>query len=86
MTGYRHPENETVQNALVDRRNSQWVISAHAQDPLSCIDWKPRKQNAKQPGVLSLNYYTHYFFYLTHYFSWLTRISVAVNTAYALQI
>ena len=86
MTGCRHPENGTVQTAIVDQRNSEWVISAHAQGPLSWINWKPRKQNGKQPDVASLNYYTHYFFDYTHYFSWLTRIAVAVNTSYALQI
>ena len=86
MTGCRHLENGTVQTAIVDRRNSEWVISAHAQGPLTCINWKPRKQNAKQPDVASHSYYTHYFFYYTHYFSWLTRMAVAVYTSYALQI
>ena len=86
MTGCRHPENGTVQTAIVDRRKSEWMISAHAQGPLSWINCKPRKQNGKQPDVASLNYYTHYFFYYTHYFSWLTRMAVAVYTSYALQI
>ena len=86
MTGCLHPENGTVQTAIVDQRNSQWVISAYAQGPLSCINWKPHKQIGKQPNVASLNYYTHYFFHYTHYFSWLTRIAVAVKTSFALQI
>ncbi len=86
MTGRRHPENGTVQTAIVDRRSSEWVIIAHAQGPLTWINWKPRIQNGKQPDVASLNYYTHYFFYYTHYFSWLTRMAVAVYTSYALQI
>lgn len=86
MTGCGHPDNGTVQTAIVDRRHSEWVISAHAQGPITWINWKPRIQNETQPDVASLNYYTHYFSDYTHYFSWLTRIAVALNTSYALQI
>ncbi len=86
MTGCLHPDHGTVQTATVDRKNSEWVISAHAQGPLTWVNWKPHIQNGKQPDTASPNYYTHYFFDYTHYFSWLTRIVAAVNRSHALQI
>ena len=83
MTRCLHPDHGTVQTRIVDWRNSEWVISAHAQGPLTWINWKPRIQNGKQPDTAHMTYYTHYFFDYTHYFSWLTRIAVAVSTPYA---
>ncbi len=80
-----HLDNGTVQTAIVDWRNSEWVISAHAQGQRTWINWKPRIKKGKQPDGASLNYCTHYFFDYTH-FPWLTRIAVAVNKSYALQI
>ncbi len=79
MTECLHPDNRTVQTAILDPSNSEWVISAHEEGPVTCINWKPHIQNEKQPDGASLNYHTHYFFYYTHYCFWLTSTVVAMH-------
>ena len=86
MTGFLHPKNGNVQTAILDPYTEEWLISVDERCPLNCNDWKTRIENGKQPDAVFKDYYTHYFYYYAHYFYWLTRIPVAVNTSYTLQI
>jgi hypothetical protein len=85
MIGSWHPNNGTVQTAILDLCSEKGLVSVHEEDPFTWVDCKAHIQNEKQLESF-LNYYTHYFSYYTHYFAWLIRIAVAVITSYALQI
>ncbi len=86
MTGCQHPDNGTVQTAIIDPCTEEWLKSVHEEGQFTWIKWKARIQNGKQPAGAFLNYYTHYFYYYTDYFSRLTRIAAAVSMSFAQQI